>query len=60
MNLEFGLELPDPALGSEHLFSIAACEPCFFALVDPILSAPDVDRMLAYPEIPDHVSNRAT
>ena len=51
MDCKLGLELSDPAFRCQQLCSLAARESFFFASVDPILAAPDVDRLLADPSL---------
>jgi hypothetical protein len=51
VDLELGLELADAPLGCRELLALDGCQARDQAPVDLILPSPDIDRLVADPQV---------
>jgi hypothetical protein len=59
VNGQLGLQLGDPPLRGRQLSRLGTGQPRQQSPVDAALAAPGVDRLLADPQIPGHISDAA-
>ena len=60
MDLDLGLELTDTTLGRGELCSLSRRQSCFQTSIDTVLASPQIDRLVADPQVACNISDSAS